>query len=363
MKKTIKVSGSEGGFKAVASRKKKKGDVLKESINNNGVAAEAPGVHLWGSETDNTTKFKSINMEEECLVEETSVNYSENNTFVGGNPDQTPKNLCIKTKKVLRKPLGVIDYNTVDAEDNVLDDSFLFLPSFPIKLSIQVSVYKSFALDINLVAIAGKSFQEKLSFIRKIFSNMNDFGGVFTSSKFGGIICVTFTSEKTMLTAGKLANDHSIVVNTDLKHPNNNCMNWAIVIKEIPVRTSVKAVHAAVSEFGLIKSIKMQLADLLASNWSILIGKDTVHMVRANVDKQMWDSKDEFRMLLYTLSIRTNAHNFWDFIGSVDRKTCVIGRNSISYAYTHCATVCFGSESDLVSAMAATPVIKGIGLH
>ncbi|KAG9300732.1 hypothetical protein G9A89_023530 [Geosiphon pyriformis] len=370
MKKTIKVSGFEGGFKAVVSRKKRKGGVLAEGIDNREVAAKAPS---------DTTESESIDMEEECLVEETSVDYSENGAFAEGNPNQMPKGLCVKTKKMLGKPLSVIDYGTVNTDSNVLDNFFLLLPLLHIKLSVQVPVCKFFALDINLVAITGKFFQEKLSFIRKIFSNVNGFGGASTPSKFGGIIHVTFTSEKAMIAVRKLANNHSVVVNTDLRRPVNNHTNWAIVMKKIPVGTSVEAVHTAMSEFGLIKLIKMQLmglwqkvivkledqnqADLLASKWFIFIGKDVVRVARANVDKQTWDSRDEFRVLLYTLSVGTNAHNLWDFVGLVGGKTYVINHNPVSYTYACCATVCFGSESDLVSAMAATPVIKRIGLH
>ncbi|KAG9301143.1 hypothetical protein G9A89_012526 [Geosiphon pyriformis] len=238
MKKTIKVSGSESGFKTVALRKKRKKDVLAEGIDNRRVAAETSGARLWGSETGDITESKSIDMEEECLVEETSVDYG----------------LCVKTKKVLEKPLGVIDYDTVNTDDDMLDDSFLLPPPLPIKPSIQMSVHKFFALDINLVTITGKSSQEKLSFIRKIFSSVNSFGGVSTSSKFGEIIRVTFTSEKAMMAAGKLANNHGVVVNTDLKCPVNNHTNQTIVLKEIPVRTSIEAV----SVFGQIKMIKMQ---------------------------------------------------------------------------------------------------------
>ncbi|KAG9306315.1 hypothetical protein G9A89_018198 [Geosiphon pyriformis] len=72
MKKTAKVSGSESGFKVVASRKKRKRGVLAEGVDNGRVAAEVPGVCSWGSETGNTTESESIDMEEECLVEETS---------------------------------------------------------------------------------------------------------------------------------------------------------------------------------------------------------------------------------------------------------------------------------------------------
>ncbi|KAG9303874.1 hypothetical protein G9A89_005784 [Geosiphon pyriformis] len=262
MKKTIKVSSSEGGFKAVVLRKKRKGGVLAESIDNRKVAAKAPGAHSWGSETSDTTESKSIDMEEECLVEKTSVDYSESGAFVKENPNQMPKSLHVKTKKVLRKPLGVIDYGTVNTDNDVLDNSFLLLPPLPIKSSVQMPVRKFFALDIDLVAIAGKSSQEKLSFIRKIFSSVNGFGGTSTPLKFGRVICVTFTLEKAMIAAGKLANDCGVVVNTDLKCLVNNRTNQNIVIKEIPVGTSIEVMHAVVSEFGVVVSIKMQLIEL-----------------------------------------------------------------------------------------------------
>ncbi|KAG9288343.1 hypothetical protein G9A89_021374 [Geosiphon pyriformis] len=344
MKKIVKASGSEGGFKTVASRKKKKRGVLEEGIDNKGVAAEALGTRSWGSETGDTMESESIDMEEECLVKETSVDYDDNSTLIGGNPDQTPKGLHVKTKKVLGKPLGVINYDTVDAEDNVLDDSLLLLSSLPVKPSVQVPVRKSFALDIDLVAVAGKFSQKKVDFVRKIFSGVNGFGRVSTPSKFGGIIWVSFTSEKAMMAAVQLANDYGVVVNTNLKCPINNYTNWAIVLKEIPVGTSIEAVRAAISEFGFIKSIKMQLANLLAAEWSILIGKDAVCVAQADIDKQTWNAKDEFRALLYMPLMDTNAHDFWDFIGLIGGKTCVIECSSDSF----------------IQAMTNTSVIKGV---
>ncbi|KAG9303021.1 hypothetical protein G9A89_006238 [Geosiphon pyriformis] len=174
------------------------------------------------------------------------------------------------------------------------------------------------------------------------------------------------------------ANDCSVVVNTGFKYSGNNYMNWSIVLKKIPVRTSLKTVHTAVSEFDKIVKIRMQLvglwqkaivdlenqnqADLLASKWSILIGKDVVCVIRADMDKQTWDARDEFRALFYTLPMRTTAHNLWGFIGLVSGKTCVIDHNSVSYLCGHCTTVCFGSRSDLVDVMKMTPIIKSVGL-
>ncbi|KAG9307390.1 hypothetical protein G9A89_017219 [Geosiphon pyriformis] len=87
MKKTIKVFGSEDGFKTVVSRKKRKKGVLVESIDNSGVAAKASGARSWGFETGDTTESESIDMKEECLVEKTSVDYNESSTYTKENPD------------------------------------------------------------------------------------------------------------------------------------------------------------------------------------------------------------------------------------------------------------------------------------
>ncbi|KAG9287838.1 hypothetical protein G9A89_017433 [Geosiphon pyriformis] len=73
-------------------------------------------------------------------------------------------------------------------------------------------------------------------------------------------------------------------------------------VKKIPVGTSAEAVRVAVSKFGIIKSIKMQLvklwqkviikfeeqnqANFLANKWSILIEKNAIHVVRADFDKK-----------------------------------------------------------------------------
>ncbi|KAG9290775.1 hypothetical protein G9A89_011738 [Geosiphon pyriformis] len=288
MKKTAKVSGSNDGFKLVLLRKKRRSGVLKDSSGDKVVG----------------TKSDSIDMEEECLVEETSFRQESREKSGGVDTDMMPKGpKKIVTKHTLGKPLGTINFSMEnDNDDNILDGSLSLLPSLSLKHTVHVSVRKSFALDIDLGVVADKSSQEKLAYVRKIFSGVNGFGGAFTFSKFGGIIWVSFTSEKTMMVAAKMANDCGVVVNTNLKCSGDNCMNRAIVLKEILVETSVEAVHAAVSKFGKIKTIKMQLvglwqkaiikledqtqADLLASKWSILIGKDAVRVARADIDKQ-----------------------------------------------------------------------------
>ncbi|KAG9293591.1 hypothetical protein G9A89_005594 [Geosiphon pyriformis] len=86
-------------------------------------------------------------------------------------------------------------------------------------------------------------------------------------------------------------------------------------------------------------------------------------MARADVDKQTWNFRNEFKTLLYTFPVGTNAHDLWNFIGSVGEKTCVIEHNSVNYTQAHCATVYFKSESNLNQALANTPVIKDVSLH
>ncbi|KAG9306293.1 hypothetical protein G9A89_018176 [Geosiphon pyriformis] len=48
--------------------------------------------------------------------------------------------------------------------------------------------------------------------------------------------------------------------------------------------------------------------------------------------------------------METNAHNIWDFVRSVSRKTCIINRHPITYARARCAVVCFDSAESLNAA-------------
>ncbi|KAG9289084.1 hypothetical protein G9A89_022393 [Geosiphon pyriformis] len=247
-----------------SSKKKRKSGLLKKPVKMVGVSTGGIFGNLVGHESGNTTESESVDMEEEYLIEKTSFQLESKGESGGDNTEATPKGpKRIVTKRVLGKPLDTINFGRKSNDDNdVLDDSILLLPPLLLKSSVQISVRKSFALDIDLVAVSGKSSQEKLHFVRKLFSGVNGFGGVSTPSKFGGIIWTMFTSEEVMMTVVNLANDHGIVVNTNLKRPVNNCTNRAIVLKEIPVETSLEAVCATVAEFGIIKSIKMQLVGL-----------------------------------------------------------------------------------------------------
>ncbi|KAG9284386.1 hypothetical protein G9A89_023643 [Geosiphon pyriformis] len=57
-----------------------------------------------------------------------------------------------------------------------------------IKTPVKVSIKKSFALNINLLAVEDKLAMAKTQLIRKNFSSVNGFGGATTLSKFEEII-------------------------------------------------------------------------------------------------------------------------------------------------------------------------------
>ncbi|KAG9299131.1 hypothetical protein G9A89_020444 [Geosiphon pyriformis] len=320
IKKAAKSSGSGNGFETVLSKKKRREGVLKDSSSDKKVASKVQESYSWGSETGNTTESESIDIEEECLMEETSFDFGEGGALAGGNHDQTLTSLKVKTKKALGKPLGKIDFSKDSDGDSILSDTPLELPP-PLKNLINVSVRKSFTLDIGLDKVAGNSSQEKLVVI----------------------IRATFTSESSLMKATDKAASAKILVNTNLKKSSGRS-DRAVVIKEIPIGTLAEAVCTALSKFGVIKAIKMQLIEL------------------ADLDKEAWDAWDQHRALLYTLPMGTNTHDIWGFVRSVDGKTCIIDHHSVIYNWARCAVVCFDSAESLDTAVGTTPVLKNTNL-
>ncbi|KAG9290476.1 hypothetical protein G9A89_002451 [Geosiphon pyriformis] len=241
----------------------------------------------------------------------------------------------------------------------------------------KVTVKKSFALDINLSAVEDKSAMAKTQLIRKIFSKINGFGGATTSSKFEGIIRSTFTSEESIEMAASLAREKGIVVNTNLKKQGMHS-DWAVVLKEIPMDTPKDMIVTAVSEFGEIKSIRIQLigmwqkavvefakssqADQLASKWSFLIRKDSVRVARTVEDRDVWASRNHYRALLFTLPMGTTAHDLGTLLDKVGGKTCVINRLLETGNRFHCTVMCFESADNLNSVFLTEPILGGVWL-
>ncbi|KAG9295440.1 hypothetical protein G9A89_013469 [Geosiphon pyriformis] len=237
---------------------------------------------------------------------------------------------------------------------------------------------KSFALDVELSAVPEKLNSDKLFKIKKIFYKIDGFGGASTPSKFPGVIRSTFTNESSLVKVRELVICEKIMVNNDLRKVNSHS-DQKVIIKEIPVDLPKSAVETVFSKFGKIVSIKMQLiglwqkalvefellemADLVAARWSVLVGKDSVRVTKAIDDKQTWIFRDQHWALLYTLSVGTTAHDLSELVGAYDGKTCFIGCNPSSYVHDQCAVVCFESEASKLAAIGSVLVFKGVSLH
>ncbi|KAG9285159.1 hypothetical protein G9A89_004374 [Geosiphon pyriformis] len=110
-----------------------------------------------------------------------------------GSAVTIPKIKHVNTGTMFGSPLGFSDF-TMDNDEIVLpfclsislEKKWIDLKI--IKISVEVSVKRLFALDINFSAVEGKSAMAKSQLIKKIFSMVNGFGGATTPSKFEGII-------------------------------------------------------------------------------------------------------------------------------------------------------------------------------
>ncbi|KAG9303714.1 hypothetical protein G9A89_018611 [Geosiphon pyriformis] len=110
-----------------------------------------------------------------------------------GSAATTLKTKCINIGIVFGSPLGSPDF-TMNNDEIALPLCLSislkkkWIDPKIIKTLVEVLVRKSFALDINLSAVVGKSATAKTQLIRKIFSSVNGFGGATTPSKFEEII-------------------------------------------------------------------------------------------------------------------------------------------------------------------------------
>ncbi|KAG9301885.1 hypothetical protein G9A89_004565 [Geosiphon pyriformis] len=181
-----------------------------------------------------------------------------------------------------------------------------------------------------------------------------------------------------LIKAREIAVHEKIVVNSDLKKANIHS-NWEVVVKKISVDLPKLAVELVFSKFGKIVSIRMHLiglwqkaliefeslevASLVTSKWSVLVGKDSVCVVLAVNDKQTWMSRDCHRALLYTFPVGTSAHDLSELLVSYDEKTCFIGRNPDSYVCDWCVIICFKNEDARLAAVSTISIFKSVRLH
>ncbi|KAG9305775.1 hypothetical protein G9A89_001063 [Geosiphon pyriformis] len=273
-------------------------------------------------------------------------------------------------------PLGSINYDMKEKDEVSLPPcKFFFLDKVwvdpkIIKTQVEVTVKKSFTLDINFSAVEEKLATAKTQVIKKLFSEINGFGEATTPSKFEGIIRSTFTSEESMKRAASLAREKGIIVNSDLKRQEIHS-DRAIVIKKILMDTPKDMIIAAVAEFGEIKSIYVQLVGLWqkavvefakSKQASFLIEKDLVHVTMTVGDRKTWASRDWFRALLFTLPVGTTAHDLGNLLKEADGKTCIINQSFEMDNRVCCAVVGFDSEKKLEAAFRTKPIFGGVRL-
>ncbi|KAG9284150.1 hypothetical protein G9A89_022924, partial [Geosiphon pyriformis] len=332
------------------------------------------GVELqrsWGSEVDSeevgVSEVSDAENLESAVVKET--NYMDPNTFETNEieDDITPRKTQTRTL-ILEQPPKAISFagmNNDDIELVLSEAKFAGCNQLPSVISrvLECRAFepvKSFALDVELSNVSGKTNRAS------------------TPSKFPGIIQSTFTSGSSLNKAREMVINEKIIVNDDLKKINNHS-DWKIIIKEIPIDLPKSAIEAVFSKFGKIISIKMQLiglwqkalvefestetACLVMSKWSVLVGKDFVHVALAISDKELWILRDHYHALLYTLPVGTTAHDLSELIEAYDEKTCFIGRNSSSYVHNRCAVICFENKAFKLAAIGSVPVFKGVSLQ
>ncbi|KAG9291508.1 hypothetical protein G9A89_021927 [Geosiphon pyriformis] len=274
-------------------------------------------------------QFASMDMDEE-VSDGNGASNSQMNTFNAK---------CFNTGAAISSLISTISYDMDDKEE------------------VEVTVKKSFALDINLSVVEEKSAMAKTQVIRKLFSTINSFGGATTPSKFEGIIQSTFTLFENMKKAMLLARENNIIVNSDLKRQGVHS-DWTVVIKKISMNMPKKMIIAAVSKFGQVVSIRVQLielwqktvADQLAVKWSFLIRKDLMCMAKT------------YRVFLFTLPVGTTAHDLGNLLVGAGGKTCVINRFLDTGNRVCCAVICFENDEELESAFCMEPIFGGVKL-
>ncbi|KAG9303651.1 hypothetical protein G9A89_018548 [Geosiphon pyriformis] len=283
------------------------------------------GVNKVGSITSSVSKLSDVKNMVNMVAKETSyVKSGENNDMDETIPRKTHTRTYILGN--LPKQSSFNCMSDDDSEQVLLSHVVLGsnkLPPLescaPKKQSFNSS--KFFALDIELLAVPGKTISDKLICVKKFFYHVDGFGEAFTPSKFPGIIRSSFILEFSLKKTKELAISKKILVNNEIKKVNSH-LDRKVIIKKIPVDLLKSAVESVFSKFGKIVSIKIQLIGL-----------------------------DQHRALLYTLPVGTIAYNLSGLLDSYDGKTCFIGHNLNFYICNRCAVVCFADKAFKLAAI------------
>ncbi|KAG9288918.1 hypothetical protein G9A89_019540 [Geosiphon pyriformis] len=277
------------------------------------------GINEIGSVVGSVSDFLDVENMANTVAEETS--YMESGEDNNMN-NATLRKTCTWTY-VLGNSLRQPSFKSI-SDDNVVPP----LKSCVLKMWCFNST-KSFVLDIELSAVFGKLVGDKLISIKKIFYQVNGFGGAFTSSKFPEIIKSSFILESNLNKAKVLVIGNKILVNDDLRK---------VIVKEIPVDLP----RSAVESKAFIEFESSKVASLVVSKWSVFMGKNSA--------------------LLYILPVGTTAHDLSILVEAYGGKTCFIGHNSVSYVQDRCTVICFEDETSKLAAIGSVPVFKSVSL-
>ncbi|KAG9300420.1 hypothetical protein G9A89_010045 [Geosiphon pyriformis] len=333
---SVGVLGADG-----VERKKSWGSDIESDSNS--VSEISDMENLKNMVAEETSYMDSNVLNTNNMTNDTTLRMTRTVTYVLGQPPKPPafdKMSDDKDAMVLLFPKFSGSKRLLAVESRVTDNK-------------NFEPVKSFTLDIKISAVPGKTNVDKLMAVKKIFYRIDRFGGASTPSKFPGIIRSSFTSEKSLIKAREMAISEKILVNNDLRKVNSRS-DRRVIIKEIPVD---------LPKLALVEYESSEMADLVTARWSVLMGKNSVHVAKANIDKQTWVSRDQHRALLYTLLVGINAHDLSSLLESYGGKTCYIGCNPNSYVRDRCAVICFGNKASKLAAIGTVPVFKNVNLY
>ncbi|KAG9291174.1 hypothetical protein G9A89_013046 [Geosiphon pyriformis] len=315
-----------------------------------------------GSVSSSVSSFLNVKNMKNTVVEETSYAKSSKDNNMN---EATPRKTHMQTYVLNNSPKKPLFEHISDNNTKLL----LSAKSCVLKKWC-FELVKSFSLDVKLSAVPKKTNSNKLISVKKIFYRIDNFGGASTFSKFSEIIKASFTLELNMNKAKKLAVCEKIIVNNNLKRVNSHS-DWKIIVKKIPVNIPKLAVVTVFSKFGEIVLVKLQLvglwqkaliefrsAKVVIMGWSVLVGKNFVHVALAIGNRELWISKNIYHALLYTFLISTSAHDLSELVAFYGEKTCFIGHNPNSYVCNRCAIICFENKASKLVAIGLVLVFK-----
>ncbi|KAG9300167.1 hypothetical protein G9A89_010577 [Geosiphon pyriformis] len=311
------------------------------------------------SEASSVSSLLDLENLKNTITEETS--YTNSNASVVNNIEDntTPKKTCTRTY-VLSKPPKTLLFDILSDNNNMVA---LLSPKFTSSKKLHsigscalekriFNSVKSFALNIRTSALSSKTIGDKLIAVKKIFYQVNSFGGASAPLKFPGIIRFSFTSELSLIKAKELVVSEKILVNIDVRKPNIHS-NWEVIVKEIPMDLFKLAIESVFSKFGHVILIRIQLIGL----WQKALMEFESLNVASLVASKWLVLMNCYRTLLYTFPIGTTAYDLLDLVNSYGGKTCFIGHNLSSYVCNRCAIVCFADKASKLAAIAGLSLV------